>query len=58
MSAETTYTPYRYTPQGMAEEWTRRVAGIPQPYDFQGAIERQGVQTAKRIKREETEVME
>ena len=49
MSAD--YTPHDYTPQGIAERWIREKAWPG--YDFQGAIERQGINTARRIVREE-----
>lgn len=45
------HTPYEFTQQGRVESWTRQKR--EQRYDFQGAIERQGIKTACRMMREE-----
>ena len=45
------YTPYEYTPTGRAEAWVREK--MEQRYDFQGAIERQGIKKATQMMREE-----
>jgi hypothetical protein len=47
------HTPYDLTAQGIAERWTREKAWPG--YDFQGAIERQGINTARRVMRDETD---
>ena len=47
------YTPYRYTPQGILDDWTHKfVRKLP---DFQGAVERMGVRAAAKMMKGEME---
>lgn len=46
------HTPYDQTHQGRVESWQREKLGQRYGYDFQGAVERQGVKKASAMMRE------